>query len=65
MFKKLHKASKIDMKYYNFFSNIQFFASFARKILGYILAREVRRKYSQFFLLPAHVTKIMLAESPK
>ena len=65
MFKKHHKATKIDVKYYTFFSNIQFFASFARKILGYILAREVRRKCSQFFLLPAHVTKIMLAESPK
>ena len=65
MFKKHHKATKINIKYYFFFSNVQFFARFARKILSYILAREVRRKCSNFFLFPAHVTKIMLSESPK
>ena len=58
MSEKHLKATKIDMKYEDFFSNIQFFARFAHQILHYTLACKARRKCLQFFLLTAHFTKI-------
>ena len=35
MFKKHHKTTEIDLKYYKIFSNFQIFARFASKILCY------------------------------